>query len=53
MMAAQRWLLGMSKPIDVYAAFSSERYATTRASSVIAKAGATAVVKRPLETVGA
>ena len=53
MMAAQRWLLGMSKPIDVYAAFSSERYATTRASAVITKAGTTAVVKGPLETVGA
>jgi nucleoside-diphosphate-sugar epimerase len=52
MMAAQRWLLGMSKPIDVYAAFSSERYATTRASAAITKAGPSAAVKRSPQTVG-
>jgi predicted dehydrogenase/nucleoside-diphosphate-sugar epimerase len=35
----QRVALGSAKPIDVYAAFASERYDTTLAAKVIAKAG--------------
>jgi predicted dehydrogenase/nucleoside-diphosphate-sugar epimerase len=40
---AQRLLLGSAKPVDVYAAFASERYDTTVAGRVIAKAGPSAV----------
>jgi nucleoside-diphosphate-sugar epimerase len=36
---AQRMLLGSQKPIDVHAAFASERYDTTLAAAVIARAG--------------
>lgn len=43
---AQRWLMGASKPVDVYAAFSSERYKPDIATSVIAKAGRSAVPTR-------
>jgi nucleoside-diphosphate-sugar epimerase len=38
---AQRFLLGAATPIDLYAAFSSERYGTEIAGSVIRKASAT------------
>jgi predicted dehydrogenase/nucleoside-diphosphate-sugar epimerase len=40
---AQRWLMGASKPIDLYAAFSSERYQPDVAAAVIAKAKNSAV----------
>jgi hypothetical protein len=40
---AQRLLLGSAKPVDVYAAFASERYDTTVAGALIAKAGPSAV----------
>jgi predicted dehydrogenase/nucleoside-diphosphate-sugar epimerase len=40
---AQRWLMGASKPLDLYAAFSSERYKPDVAASVIAKANHSAV----------
>jgi predicted dehydrogenase/nucleoside-diphosphate-sugar epimerase len=40
---AQRMLLGSQKPIDVHAAFASERYDTTLAATVIARAGANSV----------
>ncbi len=40
---AQRWLMGASKPIDLYAAFSSERYRPDIAAAVIAKAKTSAV----------
>jgi len=40
---AQRWLMGASKPIDLYAAFSSERYQPDVAAAVIAKAKHSAV----------
>ena len=40
---AQRWLMGASKPIDLYAAFSSERYQPDIAAGVIAKAKNSAV----------
>jgi nucleoside-diphosphate-sugar epimerase len=40
---AQRWLMGASKPIDLYAAFSSERYQPDIAAAVIAKAKTSAV----------
>jgi hypothetical protein len=36
---AQRVLLGSEKPVDVYAAFASERYDTELAAAVIARAG--------------
>jgi nucleoside-diphosphate-sugar epimerase len=39
----QRWLMGARKPIDLYAAFSSERYKPDIASSVISKASNSAV----------
>lgn len=42
----QRWAMGMDKPLDVYAAFSSERYAPAVASAVIQKAGSSKV--RPM-----
>ena len=35
---AQRWLMGVSNPIDLYAAFSSERYQPDIAASVLGKA---------------
>jgi predicted dehydrogenase/nucleoside-diphosphate-sugar epimerase len=40
---AQRWLMGASKPLDLHAAFSSERYKPDVAASVIAKAKHSAV----------
>jgi len=40
---AQRWLMGSSKPLDLYAAFSSERYQPDIASSVIANASSSSV----------
>ena len=40
---AQRWLMGASKPIDLYAAFSSERYQPDVAAGVIAKAKNSAI----------
>ena len=40
---AQRWLMGASKPIDLYAAFSSERYQPDIAAGVIAKAKDSAI----------
>jgi predicted dehydrogenase/nucleoside-diphosphate-sugar epimerase len=40
---AQRWLMGASRPIDLYAAFSSERYQPDIAAAVIAKAKTSAV----------
>ena len=40
---AQRWLMGASKPLDLYAAFSSERYKPDVAALVIAKAEHSAV----------
>lgn len=40
---AQRWLMGASKPIDLYAAFSSERYQPDIAAGVIARAKHSAV----------
>jgi predicted dehydrogenase/nucleoside-diphosphate-sugar epimerase len=41
---AQRIALGSAKPIDVYAAFASERYQTGLAAMVIEKAGPTKVM---------
>jgi nucleoside-diphosphate-sugar epimerase/predicted dehydrogenase len=43
----QRILLGSAKPIDVYAAFASERYRTDLAQDVIARAAPTAVGSMP------
>ena len=40
---AQRWLMGASKPIDLYAAFSSERYQPDVAAAVIARTKQSAV----------
>ena len=40
---AQRYAMGMAKPLDIYAAFSSERYSPTIAVAAIAKAGPSAV----------
>lgn len=40
---AQRLLLGSAKPVDVYAAFASERYRTDLAESVISRAGSSCV----------
>ena len=40
---AQRWLMGAAKPLDLYAAFSSERYQPDVAAAVIAKAKQSAV----------
>ena len=40
---AQKWLMGATKPIDLYAAFSSERYQPDVAAAVIAKAKHSAV----------
>jgi nucleoside-diphosphate-sugar epimerase len=48
----QRVALGSAKPVDVYAAFSSERYDTALAATVIAKAGPSAVgdkADRPMQ----
>ncbi len=39
----QRWGMGSKEPLDIAAAFSSERYDTTLAGEVIARAGAGAV----------
>lgn len=38
-MLAQRLLLGMKKPVDVYSAFASERYQTDLAHTTIERAG--------------
>jgi nucleoside-diphosphate-sugar epimerase len=43
---AQKIALGSAKPIDVYAAFASERYQTGLAAMVIDKAGPTRVAKQ-------
>jgi hypothetical protein len=40
---AQRWLMGATKSIDLYAAFSSERYHPDIAAGVIAKAKHSAI----------
>jgi predicted dehydrogenase/nucleoside-diphosphate-sugar epimerase len=40
---AQRWLMGASKPLDLYAAFASERYKPDVAAAVIEKAQNSAV----------
>ena len=40
---AQRLALGSTAPVDVYAAFASERYRTDLAAEAIARAGASAV----------
>jgi predicted dehydrogenase/nucleoside-diphosphate-sugar epimerase len=40
---AQRLLMGSAKPVDVYAAFASERYDTTLAGQAIVKAGPSAI----------
>jgi hypothetical protein len=48
----QRVALGSAKPVDVYAAFSSERYDTTLAGAVIAKAGPSVIgagIDRPMQ----
>ena len=42
---AQRYAMGMSKPLDIYAAFSSERYNPTIAVAAITKAGPSAVAR--------
>jgi predicted dehydrogenase/nucleoside-diphosphate-sugar epimerase len=44
---AQRLLLKADKPIDVYAAFASERYRTTLSGEVIARASAPAAAAPP------
>jgi predicted dehydrogenase/nucleoside-diphosphate-sugar epimerase len=41
----QRVVLGSAKPIDIYAAFASERYATDAARTVIERAGPSAVLQ--------
>jgi predicted dehydrogenase/nucleoside-diphosphate-sugar epimerase len=51
LMLAQRWLLGMTRPLDLYAAFSSERYNATIATAVIERAGQTARPAEVLQTV--
>jgi hypothetical protein len=45
---AQRVLLKADKPMDVYAAFASERYRTTLSGEVIARASAPAAASTPL-----
>jgi predicted dehydrogenase/nucleoside-diphosphate-sugar epimerase len=42
---AQRYAMGMAKPLDIYAAFSSERYDPTVAVAAITKAGPSAVAR--------
>lgn len=42
----QRVAMGSDKPIDIYASFSSEKYVTTVAGGVIAKAGPSAIKQR-------
>jgi predicted dehydrogenase/uncharacterized protein YbjT (DUF2867 family) len=44
---AQRWMMGMTNPVDLAAAFSSERYRTDVAAAVIARAGGTSVRSVP------
>lgn len=39
----QRYAMGSAQPIDIYAAFASERYRTDVAASVIARAGASSI----------
>ena len=43
MKIAQKWVMGIAKPLDLYAAFSSERYSPSIASAAISKAGHSAV----------
>jgi nucleoside-diphosphate-sugar epimerase len=43
LMLAQRLLLGMKKPVDVYSAFASERYQTDLAHTTIERAGPSAI----------
>jgi nucleoside-diphosphate-sugar epimerase len=45
---AQRWLMGMSSPVDLAAAFSSERYKPDTAAAVIARAGESVVRPTPV-----
>ncbi len=45
-MLAQRFLLGMKKPMDVYGAFASERYRTDLANTTIERAGPSVIVRR-------
>jgi hypothetical protein len=40
---AQRIALGSKQPVDVYAAFASERYRTDVAAQVIGRAGASSI----------
>ncbi|MEZ5287587.1 MAG: NAD-dependent epimerase/dehydratase family protein [Vicinamibacterales bacterium] len=42
----QRWVMGASKPLDVYAAFSSEQYQPDVARAVITRAGQSTVPAR-------
>lgn len=51
MKLVQRVVMGIAKPLDLYAAFSSERYNPVIASSAIAKAGGSAVSERLSEVV--
>jgi predicted dehydrogenase/nucleoside-diphosphate-sugar epimerase len=46
MKLAQRYVMGIAKPLDLYAAFSSERYQPDIAMAAIAKAGASKVEAR-------
>jgi predicted dehydrogenase/nucleoside-diphosphate-sugar epimerase len=43
---AQRYAMGMSKPLDIYAAFSSERYSPAVAVAAITKAGPSSVGRK-------
>jgi hypothetical protein len=47
---AQRLLLGMPKPIDVYGAFASERYSTDLAKAVIERAGPSVIQQPAIES---
>jgi hypothetical protein len=49
---AQRLVLGSKQPIDVAAAFASERYDTSLAARVIASAGQTAPVGQASVLIG-
>jgi nucleoside-diphosphate-sugar epimerase len=42
----QRWGMGSKEPLDIAAAFASERYDTTLAGQVIARAGGSAIQPR-------
>jgi predicted dehydrogenase/nucleoside-diphosphate-sugar epimerase len=53
MKLAQKWVMGIAKPLDLYAAFSSERYDPAIASVAITKAGPSTIASPFSERSGA